>query len=157
MALSGENPLGEPSSPQPTPDENLRLILEKWPAVELMLEQSGLNAELVTEVRDYVKDLRDEASTISLLRKVMVGIAIFYVIFVNMLLVCMLFYHQAFFIFIGPYGRVALILAAISSSVIIVVKILAGLFRTHGDRNKDEMLPPHLQQLLEVFKATQGN
>lgn len=122
-----------------------------------MLEQSGLQSELVAEVRDYVKDLREEASTISLLRKFMLGAALFYVLFVNMLLVCLLFYHQAFFIFIGQYGRVALILAAISSSVIIVVKILAGLFRTHGDRNKDEMLPPHLQQLLEVFKLAQGN
>jgi len=68
-----------------------------------------------------------------------------------------MFYHQWFFILIGNYGRVALIIGAVSSSVIIVIKILAGLFRTHGDRNKDEMLPPHLQHLLELFKATQGS
>lgn len=157
MALTGDNPLGEPATHQPSTDEKVKLIFEKWPTVELMLEQSALQGELVSEVRDYVKDLRSEAQTISTLRKVMLGMALSYVVFVNMLLVCMMFYHQTFFILIGPYGRVALILAAISSSLIIVIKILAGLFRTHGDRNKDEMLPPHLQQLLEVFKATQGN
>ena len=135
----------------------MALILERWPAVELMLERGGLQTELITEVKEYVRDLKKEAGTVGTLRKLMVAFAIFYVGFVNLLLLCMLFYHQWFFLLIGNYGRVALILAAVSSSVLIIVKILAGLFRTHGDRNKDEMLPPHLQNLLEVFKATQGN
>ncbi|AYD02176.1 hypothetical protein [Neorhizobium sp. NCHU2750] len=155
MAITGENPLGEPSHGQG--QDKVSMILEKWPAVELLLEQKGLQSDLINEVRDYVSDLRSEASTISKLRKLMVTCALVYVLFVNLLLVCMLFYHQWFFILIGNYGRVGLIVAVISSSVIIIIKILAGLFRTHGDRNKDEMLPPHLQHLLEVFKAAQGN
>ena len=79
-----------------------------------------------------------------------------YVIFANLLLVCLIFYHQIFFLMLGTYGKAVLILAVFSSSVILLAKILAGLFRTHGDRNKDEILPPHIQAAIEAYRATQA-
>lgn len=79
-----------------------------------------------------------------------------YVVFVNSLLVCLIFYHQIFFLALGQYGKAVLILAVFSTSFILIAKILAGLFRTHGDRNKDEMLPPHLKAVVEAYGAING-
>lgn len=130
-------------------------ILSRWPDVELLLERGGKQDQLVTELQSYISDLRNDAATVGQMRIVMVSAAMIYVLFVNMLLVCMLFYHQMFFLFLGAVGEAALIIAAISSSVLLITKVLAGLFRTHGDRNKDEMLPPHLQYAMEALKLIQ--
>jgi len=79
-----------------------------------------------------------------------------YIVFINLLLLCLLFYHKLFFLAMGQYGKAILILVVFSSSVILIAKILGGLFRTHGDRNKDEMLPPHLKAIIEAYSATQN-
>ena len=151
--LSGSsNPLNEPKEEKQSSDNKLHLILAKWDSVELFLERSGRADKIVTEMEAYISDMREDAKAVAILRKIMIGAALAYVVFVNMLLVCMLFYHQFFFLLIGEYGRVALILAAISSSVLLIAKILMGLFKTHGERHKDEFVPPTLQQAIEATK-----
>lgn len=153
MALLENNPLAEPGRDETSTDERLKQIFSKWGDVELLLERMGKQDELVSELQNYISDLRAEASIIGRMRKFMVAASIAYVIFVNMLLLCMLFYHQIFFLVLGNYGKTALIVGVFSSSVVLVVKILAGLFRTHGDRNKDDVLPPHVKALIETYGA----
>lgn len=83
----------------------------------------------------------------------MIWVSAGYVVFVNLLLVCLLFYHPLFFLALGTYGKAVMILAVFSSSVVLIAKVLAGLFRTHGDRNKDEILPPHIKAAIEVYST----
>ncbi|KAB2721904.1 hypothetical protein F9K73_06665 [Brucella intermedia] len=152
LSASPSNPLNEPKEARHSPEGEVELILAKWHEVELLLERSGRADKVVGEMEAYVADLRDEAKATALMRKLMVAAALAYVVFVNLLLVCMLFYHKFFFLIIGEYGRVALILATISSSVVLVAKILMGLFKTHGERHKDEFASPTLQQAIEATK-----
>lgn len=153
--IISSNPLAEPNTPN-LDDEAITKILSRWPDMELLLERSGKQDQLVADLQAYIGDLRSEAATIKVLRVVTMAAVGIYIIFVNLLLVCLLFYHQLFFLTLGTYGKPVLILAVFSSSVILLAKILVGLFRTHGDRNKDEMLPPHMSAAMELYNATQN-
>lgn len=157
MGQSGGNPLGEPTI---AGDDEvagaLDKILQKWPEIEMALERSGRSDQLVTDLQGYISDLRSDAETVRKLRTLTMATAGAYILFSNLLLVCLIFYHQVFFLMLGTYGKTALIIAVFSSSVILIAKVLAGLFRTYGDRNKDEVLPPHIQTAFEVFRATQN-
>jgi hypothetical protein len=153
---SNRNPLAEPGGVGETSHAAMMKILARWSELELLLERSGKSDQLVADLQAYIADLRDEAKTIKSIRSWMIYVAAAYVVFVNLLLVCLLFYHPIFFLALGAYGKAVLIIGVFSSSVILIAKILAGLFRTHGDRNKDEIMPPHLQAMVEAFRATQS-
>lgn len=152
LSGSSSNPLNEPKAGAQSADSKIELVLEKWDSVELLLERSGRADKIVSEMEAYISDMREDAKAVATLRKVMIVSALVYIVFVNMLLVCMLFYHKFFFLLVGEYGRVALILAAISSSVLLIAKILMGVFKTHGERHKDEFVPPTLQHAIEATK-----
>ena len=150
--VSGTNPLKEPPEPSALQDEKIQRILDNWHDVELLLERSGRADKVVAEMESYISDLRSDLRALKFMRWGMIGFVGIYVAFINALLLCLIFFHQWFFFWIGPYGRVALILAAVSSTVILLAKILMGLFKTHGERNKDEFVSPALQQAIEATK-----
>lgn len=153
MSQTTPNPLAEPTSASTNAGDKTAKILERWSELELLLERSGRQDKLVSELENYVGDLRSEAGLAGKMRVIMVGAALAYVVFINSLMVCMLFYHKLFLLILGDYGRVALIVGAISSTVVLIAKTLVGLFRTHGDRNKDDVLPPHVRELMEAYGA----
>ena len=157
MGNSPANPLSEPGSVGGHPNADaVNKILERWPEIELALERFGRSEKLVSELQGYITDLRNDASTVRSLRTVTMVATGAYILFTNLLLICLLFYHQFFFLMMGTYGHTALIIVVFSSSVILIAKVLAGLFRTHGDRHKDDMLPPHLQTIMEAIRAMQS-
>lgn len=152
LSRTSNNPLKEPTEDVKSSQADLDKILSKWELVELLIERSGRADVVVSEMEKYISDLRSDLKILGWVRLGVVVFSLLYVVFINTLLLCLIFYHQKFFYWIGIYGRVALIIAAASSSVILLAKILMGVFKTHGERNKDEYLSPALQQAIEATK-----
>jgi len=151
------NPLSEPNVVSgDSADADIKKILARWSDLELLLERSAKADHLTSELQSYISELRQDVSAVKFLRNGMMIATLAYIVFINLLLLCLLFYHKLFFLAMGQYGKAILILVVFSSSVILIAKILGGLFRTHGDRNKDEMLPPHLKAIIEAYSATQN-
>ena len=150
-----DNPLKEPKSTltdDAVPNDRLKEISARWGDVEMLLEQHSRKSELVEEMKTYLDDLKKELCWVKWFRGIIVFIMITYIIFINALLICIFFYKTSIVTTIGPYPTTALIVLILSTTAVLLGKTITGLFKTYGERNKDEFIPPHLKQLVEALK-----
>ncbi|AQS41931.1 MAG: Hypothetical protein BHV28_12460 [Candidatus Tokpelaia hoelldobleri] len=155
--MSNDNPLKEPLqselSAHKEEDPRFKKILERWGNVEALLEHSGRTSELVAVTNEYIQDLKNEIRSIRMIRFwALIGSSV-YVLFLNAILICLMFFHKFFFLFMGSYAKVAMIVLVISSSSILFGKILSGVFKTYGERHKEEYIPPQLKQVIEIVNT----
>ena len=150
-----DNPLKEPKlalTDEAVPNDRLKEIVARWGDVEMLLEQHSRKSELVEEMKTYLDDLKKELCWVKWFRGIIVFIMITYIIFINALLICIFFYKTSIVTTIGPYPTTALIVLILSTTAVLLGKTITGLFKTYGERNKDEFIPPHLKQLVEALK-----
>lgn len=150
-----DNPLKEPKlalTDEAVPNDRLKEIVARWGDVEMLLEQHGRKSELIEEMKTYLDDLKKELRWVKWFRGIILLIMITYIIFINALLIRIFFCDTSIVTTIGPYPTTALIVLILSTTAVLLGKTITGLFKTYGERNKDEYIPPHLKQLVEALK-----
>jgi len=149
------NPLKEPSSPEFSPVDNagskLIKLLEQWDKVEALIEQDGRANKLVESTQEYINDLRSEIKSIGRMRWIILVVNFLYLLILNGTLLYLLFYDKVFFIVMGSYAKVTIIALVISSSAILLGKMLSGVLKTYDERHKEDHFPPHIKQIVDVI------
>lgn len=143
LGAGGEAPL--------TQEEKIDFILDNWDELELLIEQSQKTQGLVTKLDTYIDDIKGEVSDIKFMRWVAL-VMVFIVIAILMgSLWYFLFCEKTFLSDNKSYAGTAFVIASISATVVLLVTFVRGAFRSIKDRNKDEELPPHIVQVIDVL------
>jgi len=131
--------------------EFTKKLAENWDDIESLIEQGGRANKLVESTQEYVKDLRSEIKSIGRMRWVILSVNFVYLLILNSTLLYLLFYDKVFFIVMGSYAKVAIIALVISSSAILLGKMLSGVLKTYDERHKEDHFPPHIKQIVDVI------
>lgn len=140
-----------------TADEKLAFFSENWPKIELLIEQTQKTKVLVDKLDSYIDSVKDEVKSI---RRIRFWVTLFSVVII-LALICslgyFLFCNNDFLTKNSSYTGTAFVVASISASVLLLVGLIRGSFRAIRERNKDEELPPHLLQVIEVMAKNFGD
>jgi hypothetical protein len=132
---------------------DLAEIASRLDRLEVFAEQTGLQAQLVADVNEYVKSLKAEVDALYWIR---IGAIVFAALF------CLALCGGAVTAFIlqprwllnsRTHAVPAILIASVGASVALIALVLKGVFRAIGDRNKDELLPEHLKVAMETVKT----
>jgi len=138
-----------------TLEERLEFFEENWPKVELLVEQAQKTKTLINKLDSYITDIKGEVATTKTIR---IWVTWFTVIIILALLGVLLYFLNCKpYFFNKPYVGAALILSTISASVLLLVALVRGAYRTIRDRNKDEEVPPHIMKVLEALANHVGD
>ena len=157
LDLASDNPLKEPARHTDENDDLKARIddLEgKWAQFEFVMIESSRRSELIETTNSYVEDLKKEINSLKWLRWFLIGAVLLYIIFINSLLVSLIFYHPFLFFFLGSYEKAAFIILTLSTTAVLLGRVVSGVFKTYGERNKEEYIPPHMQQIIDVINTT---
>lgn len=150
---TNDNPLKEPSTiadDETATADHLKKIVERWADIEMLLEQHSRTSELIEETKSYIKDVKSELESLKIIRYVIIAVIIGYIILSNGLLICLIFCRNDLMVAMGPYPATALIVLILSSTAVLLGKTVTGLFKTYGERNKEEFVPPQIKQMVDI-------
>lgn len=154
MSTDGIDLLGGATSAQTT-QERLEFFERNFESLELLIEQSQKTKGLIDKLDTYIDDIKDEIKTTKTIRVCITWFTVFIIIFLLATLFYFLKCKPDFFK--QPYVGAALIVSSISASILLLVALVRGAYRTIRDRNKDEELPPHIVQVIDTLsKLTEG-
>lgn len=148
-----DNPLKEPTTiadDEAATADHSKKIVEKWAEIEMLLEQRSRASELIEETKSYINDVRSELKSLKRIRCGIIWTIIGYIILSNGLLICLIFYKKDMMVAMGPYPTTALIVLVLSTTAVLLGKTLTGLFKTYGERNKEEFIPPQIKQMVDI-------
>lgn len=125
-------------------------LSERLEKVEILIEDLGQFRQYKEELTDYIKELRTELEHIQTIRKCSIfsGAAIVLLLIGSFL--CVIFFDNDIIRLFPDYALGAFVLSTVAGPIFILSVIIKGSFRTISDRNKDEMLPPHIKALLDI-------
>ena len=132
-------------------EERLAFFVEKWDDIELLIEQSQKTKVLVDKLDTYIDDVKGEVAATKWMRWISLVIVALVIAILMGSLFYFLFCEKEFLANNESYAGTAFIIASISASVVLLVTFVRGAFRSIKDRNKDEELPPHIVQVIDVL------
>jgi hypothetical protein len=138
---------------QPPVKSNLGSELEtRLNDAEYLLEQLGQTKLLTETASEYFRQSTIELVHLKYYRLAATIGAALMLVFLLGLLVCVIFFHQIWFFLQGQVTRSAVIIGTLTGSIILMTVILKSVFKSASDRSKEDMLPPHLKDALEIVR-----
>jgi hypothetical protein len=120
--------------------------------IELLIEEIGQTRKLADSATDYFNESAKELAHLRWYRIITMACAGLLVMFLVGFLVCVVFYHQTWFYLQGEVTRSAIIVGALSGSIILMSVAIRGVFKATSDRSKEDGLPDHLKDAIEIVK-----
>jgi hypothetical protein len=127
---------------------------ERLDKVELLIEEMGQKAELVTNFNDYVTDLRNDLESIRRTRFWLVILGIMFIGAIDLTLVFMMA-HEKFWSQ-DTYFKSVSFIGVLTGSVVLLSIMLKGAFHALAERKKDNMIPDHMKEGLDALKLLIG-
>ena len=141
-------------SNQNTVQDSLEELKKKISELDAEIQNIGQNSknkfEYLNRLNQYIDSARSELNFYKWIRLFMIGFALIFVVFLQELLICVIFFHQLFFYLQGPYFRSALVLATIGGSVVIISLVLRGVFRLAAEQNAEHQMPQEMRGMLNT-------
>jgi hypothetical protein len=134
-------------------DSDLRDRLDK---LELALEQISINAQFIEAFTNYCRSMRVDVITLIIMRIVVVALAILMILGFVGLTCFVLFWDWRQFSSISDSVKGTMFVSVVAGSIAILLVLLRGTFRTVGERNKDDIVPDHLKELMDLAKNVAG-
>ena len=134
------------------PKEISLALQERLDQLEVLQERLGQSEALVEATTDYLIESKKELLHLGRYRLAAITVTALIILFLFSLLICVIFYHQMWFFLQGQYTRSAIILGTLTGAIILTTVALKGVFRSAADRSKEDSLPPHLKEALEIAK-----
>lgn len=142
---------------KPPEGEALDGLKDRLDRVELLIEEIGQQSEVIEEIGRYVADLRSELVSIKTIRT---GAILLSVIMASIWTGATLGIARSVIVFgnnlNGQYVLPAIIFSSIAIGALIISLVLRGVFRMTSERHKDDVLPPHVKELVEAYKLFRG-
>ncbi len=139
---------------QDTVQDSLEELKKKISELDAELQNIGQNSknksEYLNRLNQYIDSAKSELNYYKWIRLIMIGFALTFVVFLQALLICVIFFHQFFFFLQGPYFRSALVLATIGGSVVIISLVLRGVFRLAAEQNAEHQMPQEMRGMLNT-------
>jgi hypothetical protein len=120
--------------------------------IELLKERLGQTERLTDVVTEYLRESTKELQQLRLYRSGTMVTAAALLLFLVGLLSVILFQHQVWFYFMGPFTRSAIIVSTLGGSIILMTVALKGVFKAASERSKDDAIPEHVKAVLDAAK-----
>lgn len=134
----------------------LRDIEERLDSLEVILEGAGQTSELVISFNLYLSDLRREVVSVRRIRFWLIVLSIAFIVGTNFSVYFLMFHHGALFGISDYYFKSAVFIGMLTASVVLLSIMLKGAFHSLAERHKEEMIPPHLKEVMEAAKTVLG-
>ena len=135
-----------------SPENEVESLRERLDQVELLIEEFSQAREIQTELGEYIQDVKQESKDIRNYR--------FWLTVFALLMSASLFGMLCYCVFTAPEWfqkieattKIPFLIAVGGGSVFLMSLLLKGVYRSRNDRNKDDLLPDHLRQMIDAFK-----
>jgi len=135
----------------PTTEEKLIFFSDNWPKIELLVEQSQKTKDLVDKLDTYIDSIKEDMQSIKRIRLFVAGFSVAVISALMLTLGYFLLCDNSFLTENKSYAGTAYVIASISASVVLLVGLIRGSFKSIRDRHKDEQLPPHVVQIIDAM------
>jgi len=122
----------------------------------LLIERLSLAIEFTNKVGEFVDESKQELVHLKRYRLAVVVFSGLLIAFLLGFLVCAVFRDKWFFLLLGPYTRSAIILATLAGTIVLVTVVAKSVFKSSSERFKDELLPPHIKEIIENARKMLG-
>lgn len=127
-------------------------LAKRLDALEGLIESYGKKNELISTVSDYVQHLRRDVIISRRIRIFAVAFASIFISIIFGFLICIMIFHQIFFLVLGTYDRAALIVSSIVACVIILTIMLKGAFSGSALSDGEDLVPEHVKAIIDIAK-----
>jgi hypothetical protein len=124
--------------------------------LEVLIEEMGQTAALVTNFNDYVTDLRADVRAIRSTRFWMIVVSLLFVFGLDLTIVYLMFLHGDWFWLQDTYFKTAVFVGSLAASVVLLSIMIKGAFHSLADRAQDDIIPPHVKEGIDALKMFLG-
>ena len=124
--------------------------------LELAIEEAGQTASLVSNLNNYVTELRGDLKAVRSTRFWIVVLSIFFIVSANGGVFFLIFHHGVWFWLQDTYFKSVVIVSVMTASVVLLSIMLKGAFHSLAERAKDDNMPPHLKEAMDAVKLALG-
>jgi hypothetical protein len=129
---------------------------ERLDRLETLIESMGQASELVVVFNTYIGDLQREVTSVRRIRFVLIFLSVAFIVWINVTLYLLVFKHGLIFELEDTYLKGAVFIGTLTASVVLLSIMLKGAFHSLAERHKEEMLPPHIKEIMDAVKMVLG-